>query len=74
MTEQREDGGAHGNCTLLRCQWSEQKCHYGTGKMKRRRRLQSIWECSQRGNWGFWERSLKISPGKQIRKTAFDEA
>lgn len=34
----------------------------------------SILERSQRGDWGFWERSLKISPGKQIRKTVFDEA
>lgn len=71
MTEQREDGEP---VVTAHYQWCEQRCHCGTGQRKRRRRLWSTWECSQRGDRGFWERSLKISPGKEIRKTVFDEA
>ncbi|KAI1240337.1 hypothetical protein IHE44_0008754 [Lamprotornis superbus] len=52
----------------------DQKCHCGAGQSKRRRRLRSMWECAQRGDWGFWETSLKISPGKQIRIAVFGEA
>lgn len=45
MTEHRgEDGGARGNCTLLRCQWCDQRRRCGAGPRTRRRRQRSISE------------------------------